>query len=101
MAVPKVQLRKLYSPKLTLNAFVARAVTEFPKLKLRDAESYWKLQRQLAKDQKRTGPVRKPRKDKKSVAQRVEGLNDERRAALEDMFYRQHRGTLGVRATGA
>ena len=40
----------------------------------------------------------KPDSRKSSAADRIEGLDAEQAALLEDLFYRQHKGTIGVRA---
>eukprot|EP01043_Picozoa_sp_COSAG02_P062335 COSAG02_NODE_8575_length_2517_cov_1.961125_2_plen_266_part_00 len=94
-------LKRIYRqfPKLKLNQLVAKAIIQQPKLKLREAEEYFKLRRQQDSIAKEKDPKRrKTRKDKKSNADRVLFFSDEQHKLLEDVFYRQHRGTLGVRA---
>eukprot|EP01044_Picomonas_judraskeda_P017005 COSAG03_NODE_3120_length_2202_cov_0.786020_2_plen_488_part_00 len=46
------------------------------------------------KDPKR----RKTRKDKRTATSRIDSLSDEQLKFLDDIFFRQHKGTLGVRA---
>ena len=97
----KLVLKRLYAQpkKLTLNAFVAQAVTAVPRLKLREAEEYFKLRKQKERIAKDSDPKRqKTRKDKQTAKSRIGGLSEEQLELLEDTFYRQHKGTLGVRA---
>ena len=97
----KLILKRLYAQpkKLTLNAFVAQAVTAAPKLKLREAEAYFKLRKQKDRLAKESDPKRqKTRKDKQSAKSRIGGLTEEQLELLDDVFYRQHKGTVGVRA---
>ena len=97
----KLVLKRLYAQpkKLTLNAFVAQAVTAVPRLKLREAEEYFKLRKQKERIAKDSDPKRqKTRKDKETAKSRIGGLSEEQQRLLEDTFYRQHKGTLGVRA---
>ena len=97
----KLVLKRLYAQpnKLTLNAFVAQAVTTAPKLKLREAENYFKLRKQKERIAKESDPKRqKTRKDKQTAKSRIGGLSEEQLELLEDVFFRQHKGTVGVRA---
>ena len=74
----KLVLKRLYAQpkKLTLNAFVAQAVTAAPKLKLREAEAYFKLRKQKDRIAKDSDPKRqKTRKDKQSAKSRIGGLS--------------------------
>jgi hypothetical protein len=96
----KLALKRVYKqhPKLKLNQLVAKAVTMQPKLTLREAEQYFKLRREQDRIAKESHPKRrKVRKDNQSVSTRISGLSEEQRELLEDVFYRQHKGTLGVR----
>ena len=97
----KLILKRLYAQpkKLTLNTFVAKAVLAAPKLKLREAEAYFKLRKQKDRLAKESDPKRqKTRKDKQSAKSRIGGLTEEQLELLDDVFYRQHKGTVGVRA---
>ena len=97
----KLVLKQLYNQpkKLTLNAFVAQAVTAVPRLKLREAEQYFKLRKQKDHIAKDSDPKRqKTRKDKETAESRVGGLSEQQLELLNDTFYRQHKGTIGVRA---
>ena len=97
----KLVLKQLYAQpkKLTLNQFVAQAVTTAPKLKLREAEQYFKLRKQKDRIAKESDPKRqKTRKDKQTAKSRISGLSEKQLELLEDVFFRQHKGTLGVRA---
>ena len=74
----KLVLKRLYAQpkKLTLNAFVAQAVTAAPKLKLREAEEYFKLRKQQDRLAKESDPKReKTRKDKQTAKSRIGGLS--------------------------
>ena len=96
----KLVLKQLYNQpkKLTLNAFVAQAVTAVPRLKLREAEQYFKLRKQKDHIAKDSDPKRqKTRKDKETAESRVGGLSEQQLELLNDTFYRQHKGTIGVR----
>eukprot|EP01044_Picomonas_judraskeda_P006268 COSAG03_NODE_619_length_6676_cov_2.320663_2_plen_125_part_00 len=67
-------LKRIYRqfPKLKLNQLVAKAIIQQPKLKLREAEEYFRLRRQQDSIAKEKDPKRrKTRKDKKSNADRV------------------------------
>eukprot|EP01046_Picozoa_sp_COSAG06_P047340 COSAG06_NODE_6867_length_2738_cov_25.749147_2_plen_124_part_00 len=57
----RLVLKRIYRqfPKLRLNELVARAVLAQPKLKLREAEEYFKLRRQQDKQAKATDPKRR------------------------------------------
>eukprot|EP01046_Picozoa_sp_COSAG06_P008655 COSAG06_NODE_440_length_15762_cov_75.979825_4_plen_565_part_00 len=97
----RLVLKRLYrnEPKLKLNTFVAKAILAEPKLKLREAEEYFKLRRQQDKLAKAKDPKkRKIRKDKETATSRISGLSEEQQKLLENVFYRQHKGTVGVRA---
>ena len=97
----RLVLKRLYrkEPKLKLNTFVAKAILQEPKLKLREAEGYFKLRRQQDKQAKAKDPKRrKVRKDKETATSRIGGLSEEQQKLLENVFYRQHKGTVGVRA---
>ena len=68
-------------------------------MKLREAEEYFKLRRQQDKLAKAKDPKkRKTRKDKETATSRISGLSEEQQKLLENVFYRQHKGTVGVRA---
>ena len=68
-------------------------------MKLREAEEYFKLRRQQDKLAKAKDPKkRKIRKDKETATSRIGGLSEEQQKLLEDVFYRQHKGMVGVRA---
>ena len=96
----KVVLKRLYAQptKLTLNAFVAAAVTAVPRLKLREAEQYFKLRTQKERLDKSGSTRQKTRKDKETAKSRIGGLTEEQLELLNATFFRQHKGTLGVRA---
>ena len=38
----KSVLKSVYTPKLTLNKFVVKALGDFPKLQLKDIQAFWK-----------------------------------------------------------
>ena len=76
----KLVLKRLYrtEPKLKLNTFVAKAVLAAPKLKLREAEEYFKLRKQQDRLAKESDPKRqKTRKDKQTAKSRIGGLSEE------------------------
>ena len=86
-------------PTLRLNQLVAKAVLEQPKLKLREAEMYFRVRRQQDSMAKQKDPKRRmTRKDKRTATSRIDSLSDEQLKFLDDIFFRQHKGTLGVRA---
>eukprot|EP01043_Picozoa_sp_COSAG02_P033303 COSAG02_NODE_2266_length_9286_cov_2.788723_3_plen_582_part_00 len=96
----KLVLKRIYRqfPKLKLNQLVAKAIIEQPKLTLREAEQYFKLRREQDRLAKEKDPKkRKVRKDKESVSTRIGGLSEEQQKLLEDVFYRQYKGSLGAR----
>ena len=93
--LPKVKLpdlESLYEPKLSLNKFVVAALNRYPKLKLQKIEDFWK-----SKNFKASKEASKE-KPPKSATERISGLEKEQRQALQDLFYRQHKGSVGVRA---
>ena len=91
-------LEDLWRPKIKLNAFVVKALTMFPKLKLSKVEQAWREKNFAYKPPPMK--LKYPRKEQISLSatQRIDTLTDEQQQLLNDLFYRQHKGTLGVRA---
>jgi hypothetical protein len=85
-------LSKLYTPKLKLNDFVLKVLKQYPKLQLKNIEEFWKT-----KNFRATKDVLKD-KPEKTATERIAGLDKEQTEALSDLFYRQHKGSIGVRA---
>jgi hypothetical protein len=97
----KLVLKRIYRqfPTLRLNQLVAKAVLENPKLRLREAEDYFKLRREKDRVKKESDPKRrKTRKDKQTVRTRIEGLTSEQKKALDYHFFTTHKGVLAQRA---
>ena len=93
--LPKVKLPdldKIYKPQLSLNKFVVAALDKYPKLKLQKIENFWKGKNfKASKEASKENP-------EKSATERISGLEKEQRNALQDLFFRQHKGSIGVRA---
>ena len=92
----RLVLKRLYrkEPKLKLNTFVAKAIIAEPKLKLREAEEYFKLRRQQDKLAKAKDPKkRKIRKDKETATSRIGGLSEEQPPARAPSSCRPRRCT--------
>ena len=85
-------LQKHYEPRGTQGSFVSAVLGADPKIRPKAAQDYWRLRRLQARS---VVPKRGRKQQKK---QRLAGLDDEQRAALEDLFMRQFRMSIGVRA---
>ena len=75
----RLVLKRIYRqfPTLRLNQLVAKAVLEQPKLKLREAEMYFRVRRQQDSMAKQKDPKRrKTRKDKRTATSRIDSLSD-------------------------
>eukprot|EP01047_Picozoa_sp_COSAG01_P062020 COSAG01_NODE_7824_length_3039_cov_35.591976_3_plen_349_part_00 len=88
----KAVLNTVYTPKLTLNKFVVKSLEKYPKLQLKDIQAFWK---EATFKQKKEDSKEKP---EKTAKQRIQGLDKEQITALQDLFYRDHKGAVGVRA---
>ena len=88
----KAVLNTIYTPKLTLNKFVVKSLEKYPKLQLKDIQAFWKEAN--FKEKKETSKEA----PEKTVKQRIQGLDKEQITALQDLFYRDHKGAVGVRA---
>ena len=96
----KRALEKIAKPKVQLKAFVTEAQEQFPSLTLPQLQQYWRIQ-----NLRRPPSFTKKAKGKKvgrkplSTFERLDSeLSGEQERALQDLFYRQHKGTLGVQA---
>ena len=85
-------LQKHYEPRGTQGSFVSAVLAADPKIRPKAAQDYWRLRRLQA----RAVVPKRGRKQQKK--QRLAGLDVEQRAALEDLFMRQFRMSIGVRA---
>ena len=87
----KTVLQKLYTPKLKLNDFVLKVLNQYPKLQLKTIEEFWKTNNFRATKDELT------EKPEKTAKERIAALDKEQSEALSDLFYRQHKGSIGVR----
>ena len=85
-------MQKHYEPRGTQGSFVSAVLAADPKIRPKAAQDYWRLRRLQA----RSVVPKRGREQRKK--QRLAGLDDEQRAALEDLFMRQFRMSIGVRA---
>eukprot|EP01048_Picozoa_sp_COSAG05_P021348 COSAG05_NODE_3901_length_1779_cov_6.667857_2_plen_142_part_01 len=91
---------KIARPKIQLKTFVTQAQEQFPSLTLPQLQQYWRVQnlrRPVMKAKKAKGK-KVGRKPLSTFDRLDEELSGEQERALQDLFYRQHKGTIGVQA---
>jgi len=93
------ELQTIVVPKMKLSTFVAEAQEQFPRLTLPQLQQYWRIQnlRRPVATAKRKGQ-KVGRKGLSTFDRIDEELSGVQERALQDLFYRQHKGTIGVQA---
>jgi len=92
-------LETIVVPKMKLSSFVTEAQEQFPRLTLPQLQQYWRIQnlRRPVATAKRKGQ-KVGRKGLSTFDRIDEELSGVQERALQDLFYRQHKGTIGVQA---
>jgi hypothetical protein len=89
-------LTDAYKPGITQRAYVGAVLAEDSSIRPKVAEEWWKSRRLLTKVRREETEVQRGRnqRPKNYLAE----LSDDQRDALEELFYGEFRGTVGVRA---
>ena len=89
-------LADAYKPGITQRAYVGAVLAEDSSIRPKVAEEWWKSRRLLTKMRREETEVQRSRnqRPKNYLAE----LSDGQRDALEELFYGEFRGTVGVRA---
>ena len=85
-----------YTPGITQRAYVGAVLAEDSSIRPKVAEEWWKSRRLLTKVRREESEVQRGRNQRPKNY--LASLSDDQRDALEELFYGEFRGTVGVRA---